>query len=99
MCGHEDFEPINKVGMIWNLVERDIFGGLSFWSVDSQTPWNSKHVAKLSFEQRISKMLNDSNCAFFIIGTDDGEIHTIPKEVVLEGKGDLSSVIYYSYIS
>ena len=40
-------------------------------------------------------MLQDSNSSVFIIGTDDGEIHIIPKVIVLDGKGNLSAVTLY----
>ena len=98
VCAHEDFEPINKVGMIWNLIEVETFGVLTFWSFNQANPSETKLLTKLNFEQRISKLLQDKYSTVFIVCTDDGEIQIIPKEAALEKKALLNSVRSFSII-
>lgn len=84
-CSHEDYEPMNKVGMMWSLVDTECFGTLTFWKVSSNYK-ETERIAKLDFEQRISKLLTDKESKVFIIGTDDGELQIIPREVILDKK-------------
>lgn len=85
VCSHEDYEPMNKVGMMWSLVDTECFGTLTFWRVGENYE-DTERVAKLDFEQRICKLLTDKESKVFIVGTDDGELQIIPREVVLDKK-------------
>ena len=85
VCAHEDYEPMNKVGMMWTLVDTECFGTLIFWKVNANYT-EAERIAKLDFEQRISKLLTDKESKVFIIGTDDGELQIIPREVILDKK-------------
>ncbi len=97
VCAHEDYEPINKVGMIWNLIEVETFGVLTFWSFNQAAPGECKQVARLNFEQRISRLMKDKDSKVFIVGTDDGELQIIPKESVLEKRGEVGTVCSARY--
>ena len=55
ICAHEDYEPINKVGMMWNMVEPESFGALTFCK-NGEVLEETKMISKLCFEQRISKL-------------------------------------------
>ena len=83
---------MNKVGMIWNLIEVETFGVLTFWSFNPAKPGETKQIAKLDFEQRISKLLQDKHSTVFIVCTDDGELQIIPKEAINEKRELLNNV-------
>eukprot|EP00830_Metopus_es_P013287 TRINITY_DN3206_c0_g1_i1.p1 TRINITY_DN3206_c0_g1~~TRINITY_DN3206_c0_g1_i1.p1 ORF type:complete len:541 (-),score=76.13 TRINITY_DN3206_c0_g1_i1:224-1846(-) len=87
VCAHEDTDIINKVGVIWNMLQRGLYGELTFSSYDPANFKETKLLGKLTFEQRISKLFKDTSSSIFLIGTDDGELHAIPKEIALNKKG------------
>lgn len=85
VSAHEDYEPMNKVGMMWNLVDTECFGALVFWKI-KENYLDTERIAKLNFEQRISKLLTDKESKVIIIGTDDGELQIIPRDAILDKK-------------
>ena len=86
VCAHEDCEAINKVGVIWNIVDTNTFGYLTFWKYNPSASESLERICKLDFEQRITKLLTDKDSKIFIVGTDDGELHIITREFVLENR-------------
>jgi len=85
---HEDYEPINKVGMLLNIIDTENFGSLTFWKYDPLGAEILQKINKLDFGQRISKLLQDKDSKVFIVGTDDGELHVLAREFALEKKKD-----------
>jgi len=99
VCAHEDYEPMNKVGMIWSLIEVETFGTLTFWSYKHEAPNETKMLKKLKFEQRISRLLQDKESKVFIVATDDGEIQIIPREVIIEKKPIAENIFRQKLVS
>lgn len=83
---HEDYEPINKVGVILNLLDSENFGMLTFWQYNPTSTEILKRINKLEFCQRISRLIQDKDSKVFIVGTDDGELHILTREFALEKK-------------
>jgi hypothetical protein len=36
ICAHEDYSDLNKMGIVWNLIEREQYGLLTLWYLKSK---------------------------------------------------------------